>query len=525
MAPLKEVPTVALHGRDQRAFPSQGVILDLARRPVDATSWKWRLNDATGRSLLNWSNVDFHSYEIFEATVRFGAELVRYRSPASVLGWFLMLRRMTSVKQFRKEDADGQVISFATFSALMEELGKSQRYRVRLLRDWYAWCCDQGMKRFDPDVAFRLSETVFGGSEKGRAVLSLDPEEGPLVDTEIVALLNRLRAVEGTGLLTLQETVAVWLCLSLGANAAQYVLLQDEDFERLSGDGETSIFQLQVPRMKNNLGRERAQFRTRKLIDEIGVLLERLIAENARLCKEKFRRYAVAVPIFLRKSLPRTRLSDSMSEYALAMTATEFTRMVSAAVERLGVTSPRTGRLLRVTARRFRYTFATRLVREGASQRAVADALDHSDLQHVQVYFDLKSDIVEKLDAAMAMALGPLSQAFLGHLVHREADAVRGDVTASRIYHHKQGPQEFQAVGTCGSFSFCGLTAPLACYTCRKFQPWIEAPHQVVLADLLAERERRAARGLDERMVAVHDATILAVADVVSRVAAAREAA
>jgi len=200
------------------------------------------------------------------------------------------------------------------------------------------------------------------------------------------------------------------------------------------------------------------------------------------------------------------------------MSALQITRLLARAVERLAVTSPRTGSLMKVTPRRLRYTFATRLVREGTSQRALAETLDHTDLQNVRVYFDIKSDIVEKLDRAMAMALGPLSQAFLGHLVRAERDAVRGDRPTSRIYRASMSERALNPVGTCGSFSFCGLIAPTACYTCAKFQPWMDAPHDKVLEDLLADRLRRQAEGLDERMVGIHDQTILAVADVIRRI-------
>jgi hypothetical protein len=138
----------------------------------------------------------------------------------------------------------------------------------------------------------------------------------------------------------------------------------------------------------------------------------------------------------------------------------------------------------------------------------------------IRVYFDIKSDIVEKLDRAMALALGPLAKAFLGHVVGHEAQAVRGDRPSSRVYRANKSERAFDPIGTCGSFSFCGLVAPLACYTCVNFQPWTDAPHDKVLEDLLADRDRREREGLDEKIVRIHDQTILAVADVIKRIEA-----
>jgi hypothetical protein len=61
-----------------------------------------------------------------------------------------------------------------------------------------------------------------------------------------------------------------------------------------------------------------------------------------------------------------------------------------------------------------------------------------------------------------------------------------------------------------------GPFAPLSCYTCVKFQPWKDGPHREVLDWLCADRERKEKDGLDPQIVGLHDATILAVADVVN---------
>ena len=483
-----------------------------------------RLNHATQGVILNWRRIGKLRPATFIATQCFMAEVVKTYSATTARAYFENLVYLSNFPPFFEgERSDGDV-EFGVFMALRTALGKTG-HGVRLLRDWYSWCADQGHSGFCPKTAFRLEEVVFGGNRKAVAVRTMDPEGGPLVDTEIVALLNALQASEIDGRLILREQVAVWLCIALGGNAQQYTLMREEDFERFAcPDGDDVIFQIQVPRMKKGHVRERMDFKARKLIPHIGLLVEKLLRENRALFgldHEANLRSAVPVPLFMRDAPFKNLLGTPMHEYALAFRAGEFTCMISEAVVKLGVISPRTGQPLHATCRRFRYTFATRLVREGASQRVVAEALDHTDLQHVQCYFDLKSDIVEKLDQAMAIALDPLAQAFMGHLVRSEVDAVRGGDRASRIYRHDKNSRALQPVGTCGSFSFCGLAAPVACYTCIKFQPWVEAPHEEVLSDLLTERERRQSQGLDGKMVALFDNTILAVADVVAKVAQA----
>lgn len=316
----------------------------------------------------------------------------------------------------------------------------------------------------------------------------------------------------------LAERAALWLCVALGANPIQYALLREEDIEVADEEGQRFV-QIRIPRMKKGADAPRAEFRTRKLTLEIGKVVLDLIDENRR------HREADALPddgrgrpVFVRK---RLRLSDGpLEEYGWHTYAQEFTKLVSSAVVRLGVISPRTGRAMHVTTRRLRYTFATRLVREGASRRDLAEALDHTDLQNVQVYFDIKSDIVESLDRAMALTLGPVAQAFLGKLVGSEATAARGDDPRSRIMVQDRSSGKAEGLGTCGQHSFCSLYAPVACYTCHQFQPWMDGPHDKILETLLFERERRAAAGQDGRMVSLHDATILAIGDVITRIEA-----
>lgn len=63
--------------------------------------------------------------------------------------------------------------------------------------------------------------------------------------------------------------------------------------------------------------------------------------------------------------------------------------------------------LLHLESEASRYTLATNLVKDGATQRQLAQILDHTDLQHVQVYFDLAGNIVELLDKAL---IGPYAQ-------------------------------------------------------------------------------------------------------------------
>src|SRR5690606_36685498 len=121
--------------------------------------------------------------------------------------------------------------------------------------------------------------------------------------------------------------------------------------------------------------------------------------------------------------------------------------------------------------------------REGKGEYVIAEALDHSDTQNAGVYVRNIPEIVDRIDKAVALQLAPIAQAFQGVLVVSESDAKRGDDLGSRISNGTDN------LGTCGSYGFCSALAPVACYTCNHFQPWLDGPHEAVLERLISERD------------------------------------
>lgn len=177
----------------------------------------------------------------------------------------------------------------------------------------------------------------------------------------------------------------------------------------------------------------------------------------------------------------------------------------------IAVFSERTGAPLRLNPYRFRYTLGTNLAREGKGEYIIAEALDHTDTQNVGMYVKNIPDIVERLDKAVALQLAPYAQAFRGVLVRSELEARRGDDPNSRVFTGKNH------VGTCGSYGFCGAAAPVACYTCSHFQPWLDGPHEEVLELLTQERDRVYGNTGDLKIASANDRLILAVGDVINR--------
>jgi hypothetical protein len=276
---------------------------------------------------------------------------------------------------------------------------------------------------------------------------------------------------------------------------------------------------LKVPRIKKRNPLFRAAFHTKMPNHVVGGHIAALIEENTEFRRKMGWPEGCAFPLF-RRSEPQVALLDSpMHEFAMHLDSPDLTQALKTAVAKLDVVSHRTGKPISVTTMRFRRTFATRAVEENISPAELAVIMDHTDLQNIKVYYETRFSIVDRLDATMAVKLGPLADAFMGKIVATESEAENGSDPSKRIPYFRRVagrlPERAGNLGTCGAGA-CSQFAPISCYTCRKFQPWEDGPHREMLQWLCDERERKKAEGLDQQIVGVHDATILAIGEVVA---------
>ena len=299
---------------------------------------------------------------------------------------------------------------------------------------------------------------------------------------------------------------------------SQYALMREEDVDPQYVSDQLATTLVYIPRHKKRAVGDRAAFRVRKANRFVGRLLLDLIQQNKT--RHPDQATISARPLFWR-SEPLSR-GAGLEDWDWHLTAIQFTQLLQRAMKRLRVFS-RSGKLLHLSARRLRYSMASRMVQEGASKYAVAAALDHTDLQNVDTYFDVASNIVEHLDRAMALALGVTAQAFAKLVDSEKKDAINGSCPGSRRYFADREKEIFDPIGTCGHNHLCNVSAPYGCYACPKFQAWTDGPHDLVLDALIEARSRREQLGLDPRIVGIEDELIAQVAEVIQRIAARRD--
>lgn len=366
----------------------------------------------------------------------------------------------------------------------------------------------------DDGVRFLKSIRLKGG-RKGTAVLTMDPLLGPLTNVERSAVQSALNDAFSTGKIAIDDYLLAWLCLLLGQRNIQFAMLKVCDLSEVVKSDGTPEFVLRVPRVKQaSAATRREQFKERLITPSIGKLLKTYADRVRKRFEQKaeFTDDPSQAPLFPQKGMTTAHRPG----FHYHSTPDDIGVRVSSFFSALQVYSERTGEPIRVTSKRLRHTVATTAAREGHGELIIAELLDHSDTQNVGVYVKATPEIVERIDRAVALRMAPLAHAFAGTVIHNESEAIRGDDPTSRIV-DPRFDEKMKPMGNCGRTGSCGFWAPIACYTCKTFQAWVEGPHEAVLAYLLTERERLMTGG-DTRIATVNDRTILAVAEVVRQV-------
>lgn len=488
-------PRLVLVSLPETAYTRRGIVFH-----PNEDVWEWV--DGPFRLYINFHQVD-GALTAFRKPLKQTLLIFARGSSASHLHnlfqafcHFLMLR-----------DQSNSLVSLtiAEISNYAARLKHHEKWRLStlnvLLQKWGAL----GLYGVDPDCTTYLRERRKPGNTKGRAVLTRDPFDGPFSEAEYTALYRAVDEAYGTGEISPWVVILTRLLFACGGRICQFASMKIMDLAIRDG----SIV-LCLPQAKTREAHSRMSFKEFDLSPQTGCLAKNYIdslkamgyGDDAALFPAD-----IVMPIG-----PRTvrRAEDDL--FYGHCTSSALSNAFSTV---LNTIAPPTERLrfepIPVTPRRFRYTFGVRLGEEGASNATIADRLGHVDLQNVGVYVQASPKIVENIDKAMGKQLAPLARAFKGQLVEDEEHSTHKGAPGSRIIDFRVSKTP---VGSCaGKGGGCAFNKPVACYSCFKFEPWLDAPHEKVFLRLQAERQKWAS---DERLAAINDDAILAVQEVIA---------
>lgn len=366
-----------------------------------------------------------------------------------------------------------------------------------------------------------LNGWKLSGNDKGVAVLSLDPEEGPYSDIEFQAIISGLDNKFAESKINIKEYVLAQIFACTGRRPIQIASIKICDFSIDYKQLGEPVGLINVPRAKVRYGKFRTEFRSVSFIPEIAqvimIYIEDLKKSASKTLGRQLNEELIGLlPLFPDDlnnfiGLSGEELKKALETDVAHSKTSQITELLRSTIDKLKIISERTGKPLYTTGYRFRYTIGTRAVREGAGDLTVAVILDHNDTQNVKCYSANNPEHAATISMIMNGYILKYANAFQGKIIQSEDEALRIIPNAARI----RSVDSKSNLGSCGTCGDCNQYAPIACYVCPKFMPWRDAPHEMILNWLIDERERIKEETNDIEIAAINDMAIIAVKQVI----------
>lgn len=419
-----------------------------------------------------------------------------------------------------------------TQSSLIDEKGllkyksiyskKNEEHRLGALRVFLKQLHYLEYEAVSKEIFELLDGWRLSSNDKGLAVLSLDPEEGPYSDIEFEAIKSGLDSKYAESVISTEDYVIAQLFACTGRRPIQIASLKIGDLYIDSQILDKATFILSVPRAKVRGGKFRSKFKKFALDEYVGQAIQLHINDLKELinktCIQLTNEQIKQFPLFPENLMGLKHLSAIEVEMILKTDVTHtktsvLTDRLRTIIDNLKITSERTGKSLFTTGYRFRYTLGTRAAREGSGVLTIAELLDHSDTQNTHIYVANIPEHAATISKFMNGSLMRYANAFQGKVVISEEEVLKTNPNAPRI----RNIDSQSNLGSCNNCNSCSQFAPVACYVCPKFKPWRDAPHELILEWLLDERERIKIETNDIAIAAINDRVIFAVNQVIAK--------
>lgn len=495
---------------------------------VDTSKDIWHLPYTS----VTHASIDFKKIEnsiIRWVTKRFIQEEIEITSTHSGYSYFndihreVYLYQSTSELTESKNENEVRVALIKLFeNALSEARSNMRLWAMYRPIQWYIWGAENYPELgFCPEYSIELAAIRVPGNPKGEAVRSNDLNDGPFHRTlEFPLIIDALKNDTSTVFDHLQQKAALALCIAFGRNPANLTYLKEIDLVNVTPSHEKPTWVINMPRIKKRFLSPRDDFKQEYLDPFFANLILDLIEAN-KLIKTEVnldgKTYEIEKPLFINRQGNKAAILSKMTHSTFNMTSEGMSKLLQDFIKRHRIISPLTNTLLKVSTRRFRYTLGTELAAQGVSKKELARILDHTDTQHVLVYFELASRIVEHLDKAAAKGFSKVMNLFKGTFISSEDRLSEGNEDKQILFVDQTLNPKIIDIGVCGKKTICHLDPPYSCYLCAKFMADENADHEYVLEKLLETREERLKLYEGARIGVQLDDVIFAVAAVANK--------
>ncbi|MEZ9026855.1 tyrosine-type recombinase/integrase [Vibrio cyclitrophicus] len=334
-----------------------------------------------------------------------------------------------------------------------------------VLRTFYEFCVTEGHPYFD-DVFydFFLDEASFGTNKgKGRDVLTPMKNRGCLTAKENPVFIKAINNIDYTqlSLTELHGFISLRIAQLLGARDVQVRNLKVKHFHI-----KDKQYFLDIPRAKQRGRNSRKSFKRRMITTRLGRQIEHLIERMNSYGLGDISDYPLLCTLSSRKvlSITKKKLSTSVFHSRISGIQSKLN---------LGFT---------VNNRRLRKTFCSTLVSQGTSLKVIAELMDHSDLQQLEIYYRQTYRVSQKLNEILINEFGYVLDVFHGRIIKEGEETQKGQ----GIFVQTKSRSLYK-IGSCGSNKLCTLSPPLSCYGCPSVELFEDAEHGEVLESFTEE--------------------------------------
>lgn len=353
------------------------------------------------------------------------------------------------------------------------------------LRTWYK----RGYLGISLEVVKLLETFNIKGNKKGKSVANHCPYTGPMTNNELLSLVSELNELWKQSRISFECYAYINALIITARRPSQLKQLKMCDLIKDNND-----YYINIPRVKQRHSNFRKSFRKFAVTEDLYLIIRNLAEDQIKKIETHI---SNTLPFEQRKLTPifmshQTLLEINKGNVGLYLekdllhsTIQEMKKLMVEFNNVQHAISERTGKVIYVNARRFRYTRGTNLGRKGVGATVIAELLDHSDIQNIKVYTENTADTVQYIDRVMGAEMGKLAHAFSGRIISSLNEGERGNDPTSFITNNGS-----DTVGACSTNKFC-ISSYESCYLCRKFRPLLDGPHQQILDKLYREKEER----------------------------------
>lgn len=472
----------------------------------------WRLDNTIN---LNWGRLPENIDKIFLSGYK--EQMADYAEELSASSCNVIFELILSILRTQKVTK----LSLPVLQNYLSTLEDDSEWKLGSIRAFLLNWIDKKIDGISPQIESWLEQITLKGVVKGVPVSKGCPHTGAYSMQEQEAILRWGVNAFMDDELSLRDYTWLMLNIYLGARPTQFCQLQAGDL-RMKSTKYTVEYTLQLPyAKKRGVKNFRDSFKEVDIDEDLALLISNQTRAIIELAEKKLGpltdKEKAEMPVF--GAVDKIRSLNTKAELnilcannpdGIHMSRNYGTYLLRNLSKKCQAKSERLrGEFIHLTARRFRYTLGTNAARRGLSPFIIAKILGHGNIQNVKIYTESVKELGEEINEALAPVFSPMAQGFAGTLIKTEADAIRVNDPLSRV-HNRDG----DSVGNCGTYGFCA-TGGRACYTCAKFQPWVHGRHQVILDELLAERQRLRDKGASSFVLQSTDRTVLAIQEVI----------